>query len=729
MGTKIQGNAFLRDYHSVIDLDGSTGRGTRLKNGESPADSFAFYDREKVRRTILEHESIFRHQLQELHRLYGRQRELMNEIRSREMNKDGMKEEKGQLFLFSPKLLEDARTPRARSMAGCLPIPSTRFSKLPVFENRNHQGSYDTDNRFSLNGVHQISQHKADALTFDFKRKDNAGDISANSCSNFNLTTKDFFPCSADRMYGGILGLRNERRGNEQRDDYAEKMRFNKLSSGKPLAFPQPKKEFSNCSLDIGASVSRKRKKIFGVEISEDNDDPINANTLDQRDENRRVLSSSWIDNSFMQSLHLGGANPNERSKIDMKCGLVSSKERFPSHSDMQGKWLEGCSWVDKVGYQHNTSDPNSYVKNVDNTNAPIQVRKKDSQQYEGGLPWFLRNSQVGDDQSKEKKQKSWYFMNLDSLQNSSQKFFGKAERPDDTFQTSNQNMNEANDGSSGKKIPISDVLQGSSIGGVSDLRHCIDLNLSLDEEDAPSAPYLPAAIVKMATTEIDLEASIDVIESPKEDDESKNHELECDKIAAEAMMAISALSPESASTDSLKWFAEIVCGESSTIPDGMDYFEYMTLKLEDTNKEDYHCKPLVLNSFCDDETGGTQTKRSRRRGRQRKDFQRDILPGLVTLSRLQVTEDFQAFDELLKAGGLLHRSSSRNGKGRRRPGAAMVQQSSSSSPTVKTGCSTEAQQPICQLEERSLAGWGKRTRRLPRQRCPNAFLSFPVKC
>lgn len=264
MGTKIQGNAFLRDYHSVIDLDGGTTRGASqlLKN-----DSFVLHDQEQVRRTILEHESIFRYQvqmrsseeiilwsccvlilswcsifqLQELHRLYGRQRELMNEIRSREMNKDGVKDEK--CWLFSSNLLEDARRTRdpfhsssSRSMAGCL---GTRFSKVPVFESsvekRNHQGSYDTDNRFSfINGV-KMSQHRSDALTFDFKRKGisvsntpglSSGEISTNLCSNVDLATKDFFPSSVDRMNEGkspgILGLGNGRRGKEQLfDDYA----------------------------------------------------------------------------------------------------------------------------------------------------------------------------------------------------------------------------------------------------------------------------------------------------------------------------------------------------------------------------------------------------------------------------------------------------------------------------------------------------------------------------
>lgn len=58
MGTKIQANAFFREYHSVIDLDGSTSNGMRYSG------PFKSYGSEKVRQTILEHESVFRHQVQ-----------------------------------------------------------------------------------------------------------------------------------------------------------------------------------------------------------------------------------------------------------------------------------------------------------------------------------------------------------------------------------------------------------------------------------------------------------------------------------------------------------------------------------------------------------------------------------------------------------------------------------------------------------------------------------------
>ncbi|KAI3452258.1 hypothetical protein Pfo_008923 [Paulownia fortunei] len=998
MGTKIQANAFLREYHSVIDLDGSTSNGMRsvyhenqiVKNGEN-RDSFTLqickngylgYDPEKVRQTILEHESIFRNQLQELHRLYGRQQELMNEIKKRIINKDDVKEEKSQSSsLFSPIPPEDAKrtwnachSSSLYSMTGCLstsgtsgklfpsfledknvPIPPTqdtrhlrsceprlskssifpkrtydlgipadvysnntekqmqeRFPKLPGVEstsgNRNHQASYDRDTKLSLSAL-QTSQRNADALTFNlcFKRTNHQGDlsitnptdgipdsltlsrgeVSANSCSNFNLVTKDFFQNSLDGMNGGsslsIQGLRNERTEKEHlSDDYADKRRFDKHSSvgdfcsGKSLALPQsqlaePRKEFLNCPLDMGVSVSRRKKKIFGVEIPEGNDVPFDAatnlsSTLDLKvgphQENDHVVSfksSSWIANSFVQNLELGGRNvndgKNERSKADLK-GELSSQKRFSYHPDMNGKWLQGCSSIGlnfvKVPYQYTESDPKKCFKNLDDMNSkPAEVLKKDSEHSlkfqqmvpqhhvvladcqsnqenpKGGLPWFLRNSHVSGDLSKWKK--SSYFMNLDSLQNCTQKFFRKAEIADGTFQTlkqkkeisapmiaqdaedswfsisdmlqsfkdlnSGDNLSKVNcygiGGDSARKVEMDEdvprnqletkdlVLHKGLNNYIADMRHHIDLNLSLHEDDAPSAPSLPTAIVKIATTEIDLEAPA-VIEfetdaSPKEVNSRKmdvspgksevSYE-ECDKIAADAIIAISmsakknladdsACEPaEAASSNCLKWFAEIIssqcgdtasihvevsldrsgaCNEEESIPDGMDYFEFMTLKLEDTKKEHYHYEPVVLNNPSDDETGATLSKRPRRgqsrRGRQRKDFQRDTLPGLVTLSRLEVTEDLQAFEELLKAEGstwqlgLSQRSSMRNGRGRKRSGGPTT------SPKVKALCSAPAQQPICQLEERSLTGWGKRTRRLPRQRCPNAFLSFPVKC
>ncbi|KAL3513113.1 hypothetical protein ACH5RR_025830 [Cinchona calisaya] len=50
-------------------------------------DQYLVYNRELLRETMLKHEAIFKYQVHELHRLYGRQRELMDEIERRELNK------------------------------------------------------------------------------------------------------------------------------------------------------------------------------------------------------------------------------------------------------------------------------------------------------------------------------------------------------------------------------------------------------------------------------------------------------------------------------------------------------------------------------------------------------------------------------------------------------------------------------------------------------------------
>lgn len=312
----------------------------------------------------------------------------------------------------------------------------------------------------------------------------------------------------------------------------------------------------------------------------------------------------------------------------------------------------------------------------------------------------------------------------------------------------------------------------------VSSLRHNIDLNSCISDDEASLAPSTPSARVKISAG-IDLEAPVvvdaeeDVIPeeaaekqhdpplpSPKHKAEKPLDELMV--VAAEAMIAISSSvlhsqidnatcnQSESSMMDRLNWFVEIVssCGDDieskfdtllrvkdgedneESSSEGSDYFESMTLKLMDTKEEDYMPKPLVPENLKLEDTGTTLVpnrprKGQARRGRQRRDFQRDILPGLASLSRHEVTEDLQTFGGLMRAtghlwhSGLTRRSSTRNGcgRGRRRSVA-------SSSPTVPT---SPACTPLIQqlnnievgLEDRSLTGWGKTTRRPRRQRCP----------
>lgn len=311
--------------------------------------------------------------------------------------------------------------------------------------------------------------------------------------------------------------------------------------------------------------------------------------------------------------------------------------------------------------------------------------------------------------------------------------------------------------------------------------RNQIDLNFSMTE-DEESYTTLPSADTNMKAT-IDLEAlavpgseedlgpeenkletSLASLQVPQDSVEQPQEELM--RNAAEAIVVLSSLScaqvdpvinnpsenpsvdpeinnpSENPSMDPLSWFADVVslcegnvkskCDNSREKDDEeLDYFEYMTLKLEETKEEDYMPKPLVPENLKLEETTSTLPTRTRRgparRGRQKKDFQRDILPGLVSLSRNEVTEDIQTFGGIMKSTGHSWQSGSssrKRGRPRRQP-----QVTPSTSPSPPPVTTNETSTPLMQelnnievaLEERSLTGWGKTTRRPRRQRCPPA--------
>ncbi|CAN1187762.1 hypothetical protein LINPERPRIM_LOCUS32025 [Linum perenne] len=332
----------------------------------------------------------------------------------------------------------------------------------------------------------------------------------------------------------------------------------------------------------------------------------------------------------------------------------------------------------------------------------------------------------------------------------------------------------------------------------VSNFRCEIDLNYCVSEDEASLLPCA-SDFKKKAFTGIDLEAPLDpeiegdaafpvgeCISNVHQEAEIPLDELT--KVAAEAIVAISSSAPQTrveeggiggascslaeevSVPDPLQWFAEVVssCGDylesrfkalsrargdsgidnASSTYEVFDYFESMTLKLTETAEEDYMPKPLVPESLNLYEEMGTTSvlpvtrarRGNARRGRQKRDFQRDILPGLVTLSRHEVTEDIQTFGGLMRAtghltwqSGLARRSSGRNGCGRGRRRSAI---SPPPPPIVDLSPQTPNCTPLIQqlntvevgMEDRSLRSWGKTTRRPRRQRCPSGNVpTLPV--
>ncbi|XP_044504565.1 uncharacterized protein LOC123224882 [Mangifera indica] len=235
-------------------------------------------------------------------------------------------------------------------------------------------------------------------------------------------------------------------------------------------------------------------------------------------------------------------------------------------------------------------------------------------------------------------------------------------------------------------------------------------------------------------------------------------------QVAAEALVAISSACvphhDDSCSQESddfpgdpLHWFADIVSAYKGdvqnevgsvsvdqesvlehTFPIGMDYFELMTLKLTETKVEQCSYEPEV---FENSKTENLMPKRPRRgqarRGRQRKDFQRDVLPALASLLKNEVTEDLQTIEGLIKATGgnwkssLALKNAVKNGGGKRKRRSV----GSDSPPNDPAACLPQIELPKCSevaLEERNLLGWGKRTRRPPRQRYPVGSPPLSIK-
>ncbi|KAJ8567103.1 hypothetical protein K7X08_019311 [Anisodus acutangulus] len=827
MGTKIQCKTYLPECRSMSDLNNNGTNTPWLLNHENksrkrsrctdsvlfpqPVDGYFECDREKMRQTILNHETVFRHQLQELHRLYRRQRYLMNEHQRKEMLNHQTK-----TFQSTPSL---SHFPSLDSIAG----------HLATKDAAKNQSSFDfikTDSR-SIHFSSQITKSSKECESHQpgitlFQRKmfnsrlefhSDAGLDRDNSSKrtdeladlNKPLTLEEAPPLVTDINISSINCLENgiydgakfsseslkERiggiclnhppctNGDEQLTIKlnAEQKQPDNGSSGRletaenlPKAFQssQGHELFKHSLFKETKNEHQRKKTLFGIEIHEDN----------------QIQSSSF--SNVQTSTHK--SHPLSQSYTELLRNLEAYRGNMHMSKSAVLKNDRETSCV---------SQPEAAGKTP--LSGDFQRKQENSRE---ALPWLVVKSQESAEQTKGRE--NCFHLNLDSLQNSCQQFFRREGTSVNSSQfidqrggtlssrstedsecqkvevsdsyklrtifgvpifSASKDSHTGDETVSRKQVEAKDIVQEKGLnGGFSGLRYQIDLNLSLDEEEAPSAPPLLQAVVRIATTEIDLEAPA-VLEPEAEYRNSKHTLEEANKsndeamrVAAESIISISMSGVngemndvlQTEPSDCLKWFAVLASSHSSSqecsgtmskfdeesIPDGFDYFEFMTLMLEDMKEEEYSYKMPTLESHKDEETVSISLpKRPRRgqarRGRQRKDFQRDILPGIISLSRYEVKKDILAFEELFKASGsswqssLSHRKTSKSGRGRRRLGNA------DPSPTIPADCSPPVNQPCSSelgLEEKSLTGWGKRTRRLPRQRYLNSNLALTLK-
>ncbi|KAF3437590.1 hypothetical protein FNV43_RR20346 [Rhamnella rubrinervis] len=302
--------------------------------------------------------------------------------------------------------------------------------------------------------------------------------------------------------------------------------------------------------------------------------------------------------------------------------------------------------------------------------------------------------------------------------------------------------------GPNGKLVGFGDHIDLNSSTNENEFSHCGTIEIDLE---APVSPENKECSPPRGESD-ENQVETPCLCSGEEDAEVQD---ELARIAAESIISISSSGfqncniPEAcklsdASNTSLDWFAGIVSSvvsdpenelrvildakdggrHAEVLPDGMDYFEAMTLKLTETKVEEYCCRSNIpkKEEIATSAPPSQPRKGRTRRGRQRKDFQSEILPSLASLSRYEVTEDLQTIGGLMEAAGTCLETGplryvARNGyvRGRKR--------SSASTSSGLDGTAGSLQKQLISSntkaanEERSLICWGKVTRRRRGQR------------
>ncbi|RLN30927.1 uncharacterized protein C2845_PM05G13800 [Panicum miliaceum] len=232
-------------------------------------------------------------------------------------------------------------------------------------------------------------------------------------------------------------------------------------------------------------------------------------------------------------------------------------------------------------------------------------------------------------------------------------------------------------------------------------------------------------------------DAEMDACESgelvPHEPDDPSRDSLAI--TAAENLVAIcnAVVQPISPQPDTLQWFADLATSKENTMfdKDSDDDFEALTLKLQETKSHEYHSTPRASQEDIHDNGHCSaasllipKPQRGKGRGRrQRKDFQKDILPCLASLPKHEVSEDLRALGRPklatpTKRGG-------RNGqqaRGRRRARSVAVSMEVEETAEVSPQPVSPPRAPAdLDADALGITRWGRTTRRCRRPRCPPA--------
>ncbi|CAN8305278.1 unnamed protein product [Cochlearia groenlandica] len=412
---------------------------------------------------------------------------------------------------------------------------------------------------------------------------------------------------------------------------------------------------------------------------------------------------------------------------------------------------------------------------NVTVSNTSVVEVRKNSEQHVATLPWLVKpkpacNSEMASDLKSENKVQN--LMWLGAFKSGSCSNKPETEKSDVNTKIPGFAYNDQCNAGKGKvhnvrmldiNEPCDTLSDEDQQTKVSVSNRCdIDLNMSVSEEEDENWSVSTSSRKKSKTLMIDLET---VPESDVEEEENDNVSgekslgqapVEFENLAAETIVALSSACLDrdidlvASETIILHWFAETVDTHKENLDKKLDTFamipprsikeiddfESLTLQLPEITEDEYMPKPLVPEDLRFKETSVTAIPTSQRprrgnarKGKQKRDFQRDVLQGLLSLSKHEVTEDIHMFDGFMRATGS---SWTPTGLARKKTGSRGRPRRVITMPEP-VYCPVLAPSPLVQQQRnngeseigvedrRSFAVWGNMTRRPRRQRCPSS--------
>lgn len=188
--------------------------------------------------------------------------------------------------------------------------------------------------------------------------------------------------------------------------------------------------------------------------------------------------------------------------------------------------------------------------------------------------------------------------------------------------------------------------------------------------------------------------------EISSEGDESYDDALNA--LAAESLLLFSQRA--SPNMDLLHWFADTVLSKNSDVV--ADAFESLTLNLEEMKPDENIKSEQKL------EIEEEKAHKGRKRREKKKDFRKEILPSIVSLSKHELKEDLHAFDCIRKAMGENLESKLTRKKLAKRKGGKLKY--------LETGLGVE-------VWKKKMLMWGGKSKRGRRLRATREFSDFSI--